>query len=540
MVKKQYFVKSSFCLLILLLNCERGKSQNNYEPKKSNAIHFEIKADNRMFGDTMILQIYENTLGNGLDEFIPSKDFYAVSAKEDVYKFDISLSGTTGYLCLKNKNLISNSAIDILKFYFFESGDSISIFIKKDSKYLTEINKTYNRWSDLYFESYYLLENYSLYFHGVGSDKYKCRYEADRLSSAIFGNGRVFDNNGNFVNNSFYDLAQKQSLSVLEKYRSKISRFSYGVMLADFISKYYNDWLSNFIYDWKVLKEGSDHALQSKIRMNLISKLDFKMKNELNEVAKSQSAFYALAIFKQYQVLFEVNGDANFLYNKLKSQYKGLLRDKLLTIFILRELNKLPSSEQELVYYDARFTLSSDYCISILQTHFNALGIGKHAYNFALPDMDGNIINLDDFKGKVIIIDFWFTGCSACRDLFSNSISKVEERYQNDSNVVFISISIDRDKVKWINSIKSQKYTSLNSVNLFTSGQGAENEIIKHYKIQAYPTLLLVDQYGKIFNSNSNRLREAEFLTKEIERALTLTINSKMKNYSLKVSDSNF
>ncbi len=49
-----------------------------------------------------------------------------------------------------------------------------------------------------------------------------------------------------------------------------------------------------------------------------------------------------------------------------------------------------------------------------LRSQGSAVGIGDEAYDFELQDLDGNIHRLSDYKGKVVMLNFFATWCSAC------------------------------------------------------------------------------------------------------------------------------
>jgi peroxiredoxin len=69
--------------------------------------------------------------------------------------------------------------------------------------------------------------------------------------------------------------------------------------------------------------------------------------------------------------------------------------------------------------------------------------LGTPAPDFALTDLDGEKVNLSDYKGRVVLIDFWATWCPPCRD----SIPFLENLYlkYKDNGFVVIGISFDEN-----------------------------------------------------------------------------------------------
>ena len=98
-----------------------------------------------------------------------------------------------------------------------------------------------------------------------------------------------------------------------------------------------------------------------------------------------------------------------------------------------------------------------------------------------------------------MVLDFWYTGCAACSDM-SLVLKPIAQK--KDSNVVFITISIDKDKKTWLESLKSGKYSSDDEINLYTEGKGDNSEIMRHYMTRGYPMIMVIDRFGKIFAVN--------------------------------------
>jgi cytochrome oxidase Cu insertion factor (SCO1/SenC/PrrC family) len=144
----------------------------------------------------------------------------------------------------------------------------------------------------------------------------------------------------------------------------------------------------------------------------------------------------------------------------------------------------------------------------------------EKAYNFSLIDEAGRKVQLNDFSGKVVVLDFWFTYCKSCADYFGKTLSKVEDTFRQDPDVVFISISTDVVREMWIKGIKSGKYTSVDAVNLYTGGRGVLDSVIKAYKVNAYPLPILIDRQGFVREYATKDMYNKELLIKKIRSLL--------------------
>jgi thiol-disulfide isomerase/thioredoxin len=124
---------------------------------------------------------------------------------------------------------------------------------------------------------------------------------------------------------------------------------------------------------------------------------------------------------------------------------------------------------------------------------------GLTAYNFSLPDSNGQLVNLSEFKGKVVLLDFWFTGCGNCIKAhpYLDSIRKL----YIGKDLVIISISDDKEKDMWVNSVRGGKYTSPENINLYTDGQAENHPVIKKYFIDGCPTFVLIDKSGMLMDN---------------------------------------
>lgn len=142
-------------------------------------------------------------------------------------------------------------------------------------------------------------------------------------------------------------------------------------------------------------------------------------------------------------------------------------------------------------------------------------GRGQTAPVFTVEDAEGNPHKLTDFRGKVVVIDFWATWCQPCIQEIPH-LRTLEERLEG-KDVVFLSISIDSDKdhEKW------KKYIADNNMNghQYYAGKNKE-EIAKLYDIKTIPRFIVIDKKGNLVSSAAPRPSKDKDLYNLIESEL--------------------
>ncbi len=135
----------------------------------------------------------------------------------------------------------------------------------------------------------------------------------------------------------------------------------------------------------------------------------------------------------------------------------------------------------------------------------------NQAPNFTLEDTNGKKVSLSDYKGKVVIIDFWATWCPPCRRGIPDLID-IQKQFKN--KVVVLGISVDTDTKGDVPSFV--KNMGINYTVLYASP-----EVVQAYgNIDAIPTSFIIDKKGKIINQHVG-LTPKETLINEIKNLLT-------------------
>ncbi|WP_316828960.1 TlpA disulfide reductase family protein [Pedobacter miscanthi] len=127
---------------------------------------------------------------------------------------------------------------------------------------------------------------------------------------------------------------------------------------------------------------------------------------------------------------------------------------------------------------------------------------------FSIPDAAGKLVNLNDFKGKVVAIDVWATWCIPCMHSLPYFL-KLRDKYKDNQDVVFMSISTDnaKSKEKWLAFLKSK---GMNGIDLH-AGDETATPFEKAYNITGIPRYILIDKQGKIIEDHAPQASEPEY-----------------------------
>lgn len=120
---------------------------------------------------------------------------------------------------------------------------------------------------------------------------------------------------------------------------------------------------------------------------------------------------------------------------------------------------------------------------------YEPLTVGRVAPDFALPDLQNRTVQLSDFRGKVVFLNFWATWCKTCRE----EMPSMEELYKtfHRDGLVVLAVSIDRV------TTKQNIPPFVKSLNLtFPVLIDSWGQTDKRYKLTGVPETYIVDQNG--------------------------------------------
>ena len=156
----------------------------------------------------------------------------------------------------------------------------------------------------------------------------------------------------------------------------------------------------------------------------------------------------------------------------------------------IKEINK--SDDNSKIKYEIEKIIQKKYQLCLLETFEKVIqfNIGDSAIDFDMVNYKGEVVSLSKYKGKTIFIDLWATWCLPCLEEFF-SFDSLKQNYRNNNNLVFISLSIDKNNEAW------KKY-------LTEKGRMDETEYIidklklTAYSIEAIPRTIIITKDYKI------------------------------------------
>ena len=113
---------------------------------------------------------------------------------------------------------------------------------------------------------------------------------------------------------------------------------------------------------------------------------------------------------------------------------------------------------------------------------------GMMAPSFELADNNGNLVSLEDYKGKVIFLDFWATWCGPCKRLEPYH-KQLQNQFKGD-NIAFLYVSMDHNAINWKNYLAKGTFPGQHLL--------ANKEMKNNYKVDTLPYSLIIDTNGKI------------------------------------------
>lgn len=197
--------------------------------------------------------------------------------------------------------------------------------------------------------------------------------------------------------------------------------------------------------------------------------------------------------------------------NNFKSEHKRFIASNNGSPALYATLNDIDFNKEYATYKTIVDQLKASFgkspSIQNLSEHFatmnkqreaqQLISPGKMAPDFEEMKIDGTMMKLSDLRGKVVLLDFWASWCGPCRRENPNVV-KAYKKFKDDGFTV-MSVSLDKDKDRWIGAIKKDNLIWPNHVSDLKGWASAAG---RKYGVRGIPFTVLIGRDGKIIDLN--------------------------------------
>lgn len=144
----------------------------------------------------------------------------------------------------------------------------------------------------------------------------------------------------------------------------------------------------------------------------------------------------------------------------------------------------------------------ADRIVGILEQRRESLKIqasmaeGKAFPDFKEKDLAGKPLSVSQFKGKVVLVDFWATWCGPCVGEMPNVIKAYDKYHKDGFEVIGISLDSDRERLDAFLEEHKMIWPQ------FFDGNGWKNKLAQRYGVNSIPATFLIGTDGKIIGKN--------------------------------------
>jgi len=138
------------------------------------------------------------------------------------------------------------------------------------------------------------------------------------------------------------------------------------------------------------------------------------------------------------------------------------------------------------------------------------ISVDKQFPDLKLETLKGESLSISDGKGKIVVINWWATGCAPCRQEIPG-LNKLVEKYESDSNILFLAIA--HDKKDWLEYFLEQ--------NKFNYTQTISDTVAFKILGGTFPQHIILDTNGiiKYFSSGGKENKYLD-IDREINRII--------------------
>ncbi|MFD2904233.1 TlpA family protein disulfide reductase [Sphingobacterium anhuiense] len=364
-------------------------------------------------------------------------------------------------------------------------------------------------------------EDDRLVFSGIGAEIMNLQYQLSRIEKTVSFPNFVYKKIdlvdkqpelSSILHDKLQSLLQynymkrDSQLIVLDRNMNVLDKSSYRLLKLNIIGKIEQNLLTQLIMVFhRISKENPNlenekslfiqEYLRRNTRLHEVHDMNFFQANEMENYFMER-----MRLRKWLGTAFEKEWDAGMM--------KQESLDRIYYRYFFQNYTKMDDDQQSNIVSN----VSSNKYRDAIQLFRVQTAQGQLLPDFKLMDTSGNLVQFSDLRGKIIVLDFWFTGCANCKVLHEE-MKVVRKELGDVKDLCFVNISIDEDMEKWKNSVQSGSYSDSSDISLYTMGEKSLHPIIKFFNVISYPRQVILDKEMRIVTTQVPRPSSQEQAT---------------------------
>lgn len=138
---------------------------------------------------------------------------------------------------------------------------------------------------------------------------------------------------------------------------------------------------------------------------------------------------------------------------------------------------------------------------NFLNTNDGIINAGDQAPDFQLKTLEGETVNLSDYRGQGVFLNFWATYCPPCKE----EMPYMQSQYEvfKDKGVTILAVDVGEPKLTVEKFVKRYELT-------FPILLDYRQEVVNAYGVGAIPVSFLIDENGKVVDRITAGLTESQ------------------------------
>lgn len=303
--------------------------------------------------------------------------------------------------------------------------------------------------------------------------------------------------------------------STVENYGNMLSPEDLDLVRASAISNYYQIYLGRLSSGYQRAMVINDPEIADAFKEFVQRELDrLPMKMIEKEVLNSpQARNFLIAKINLLAVL----NNSDFWHEALHG-YPGEIGERIAVQYLIDRRRRI--SDFDNVLASVKNRVKSPPLRVELDVMGDRFGNGSEILPFDFITKDGRRLETEEYSGKILLIDFWISGCSACKVFHEKVLGPVSGEFKDSNKVAFISVCSDLRSDNWIKKSTQLDKDGENTITeVYAERNSGSNPFLDYYNIHSYPQLMIIGSDGKLHNIGSPP-RSGEELKMQISEIL--------------------